>query len=62
MSNNIEIDNHKRIHHPKRVAEWISQEDCYSVYVEVGLANNCNHRCSFCVLGFIVGEEKNEYI
>jgi len=58
----IDIDNHKLMYHPERIAEWREKGDCYPIYVEFGLTNNCNHRCSFCALDFVVGEGKIEYI
>lgn len=46
----IDVDNHKLIYHPERVAEWLKTGDCFPVYVEIGLTNRCNHRCVFCAL------------
>ena len=49
----IDISNHKLMYHPKRVAEWKEKEDCYPLYIEIGLTNSCNHRCIFCALDFL---------
>jgi radical SAM protein with 4Fe4S-binding SPASM domain len=46
----IEVDSHKLIYHPERVAEWIKTGDCYPIYVEIGITNRCNHKCVFCAL------------
>lgn len=46
----IDVDNHKLIYHPERVAEWLNTGDCYPIYVEIGLTNRCNHHCIFCAL------------
>lgn len=46
----IDVDNHKLIYHPERVAEWLKTGDCFPIYVEIGLTNRCNHRCVFCAL------------
>ncbi len=48
-----EIDNHKLMYHPERVAEWKKKGDCFPIYVEAGLTNSCNHRCIFCALDFV---------
>lgn len=47
------IDSHKLMYHPERVTEWLKNEDCFPIYVEVGLTNRCNHRCKFCALDFL---------
>lgn len=49
----LNIDNHKLMFHPKRVSEWYNKRDCYPIYVEIGLTNACNHRCVFCALDFL---------
>lgn len=46
----IDVDSHKLIYHPERVADWIKTGDCFPLYVEIGLTNRCNHRCVFCAL------------
>jgi radical SAM protein with 4Fe4S-binding SPASM domain len=48
-----EIDNHKLMYHPERVAEWKVQGDCFPVYVEIGPTNRCNHKCVFCALDWV---------
>lgn len=47
------VDSHKLMFHPGRVAEWIEKKDCYPVYIEIGLTNACNHRCIFCALDYL---------
>jgi GTP 3',8-cyclase len=49
----IEIDNHKLMYHPDRVAEWKEKGDCFPIYVEIGPTNKCNHRCMFCALDYL---------
>lgn len=48
-----EVDNHKLMYHPDRVAEWKKKGDCYPVYVEIGPTNRCNHKCVFCALDWL---------
>jgi len=43
----VEIDNHKLMYHPARVAEWKEKGDCYPLYVEIGPTDSCNHKCVF---------------
>jgi len=50
---NIDVDNHKLIYHPDRVAEWLQIGDCFPIYVEIGVTNRCNHRCIFCALDWV---------
>jgi len=49
----IEVDNHKLMYHPERVAEWKEKGDCPPVYVEIGPTNRCNHECMFCALDYL---------
>jgi len=49
----IEVDNHKLMYHPERIAELIKSGDCYPIYVEIGPTNICNHECVFCALDFL---------
>ena len=58
----IDIDHHKLMYHPERIAEWMKNGDCYPIYIEIGPTNSCNHKCSFCALDFIVGSGKIEFI
>lgn len=53
MSDNFRIDSHKLIFHPQRVAEWLSGDDIYPVYVEISPSGSCNHRCTFCALDYM---------
>jgi len=50
-----EIDNHKLMYHPERIAEWKEKGDCFPLYVEIGLTNLCNHKCIFCGLDWARG-------
>ena len=49
----MEVDNHKLMYHPERVAEWCEKGDCFPIYAEIGLTNRCNHRCIFCALDWL---------
>ncbi len=49
----MNIDNHKLMYHPERVAEWRQKGDCYPIYIEIGPTNTCNHRCVFCALDYL---------
>lgn len=53
MVKEIDVDSHKLIYHPRRVAEYSEKGDCYPVYVEIGLTNVCNHKCIFCALDYL---------
>ncbi|MFA5863273.1 MAG: radical SAM/SPASM domain-containing protein [Phycisphaerae bacterium] len=48
-----EIDSHRLIFHPRRVADWLDGKMTYPIYVEVGPTNRCNHRCVFCALDWM---------
>jgi len=48
-----EIDNHKLMYHPRKVAQWIETGDCYPVHIEIGITARCNHKCIFCALDFV---------
>ncbi|HNQ35847.1 MAG TPA: radical SAM protein [bacterium] len=54
----IRIDSHKLIYHPERVAAWLAGKDIYPIYLEIGPAGSCNHRCIFCALDYL-GYRKN---
>jgi len=49
----IDVDNHKLMYHPERVADWKKNSDCSPIYVEIGPTNRCNHRCMFCALDWL---------
>lgn len=53
----LEIDQHKLMYHPQRVAEWFERGDCSPIYVEVGLTDLCNHKCVFCGLDWARGKD-----
>ncbi|MFQ5834313.1 MAG: radical SAM/SPASM domain-containing protein [bacterium] len=48
-----DIDSHKLNYHPERVAQWKSTGFCYPLHMEVGITNECNHRCKQCTLDWI---------
>ena len=48
-----QIDSHKLIYHPRRVADWLEGKDIYPIYVEIALYGGCNHRCIFCALDYL---------
>ncbi len=47
------FDGHKLIYHPGRVHEFLSQGDCFPLYMEISPVGRCNHRCLFCAYDFI---------
>ena len=53
MVRKIEVDNHKLMLHPERVAEWRKTGDCAPIYIEIGPINRCNHQCVFCALDWL---------
>jgi len=52
-----DIDNHKLMYHPKKVAQWIETGDSYPVHIEIGITARCNHKCVFCALDFLEHKE-----
>lgn len=47
------FDHQKLTFHPRRVADWLEGKAIAPIYVEMGLASGCNHRCIFCALDFL---------
>lgn len=50
---NLRIDSHKLLYHPKRVAQWLNEENVYPLYFEIGPSGRCNHRCIFCAFDYL---------
>lgn len=52
MAEELRMDSHKLIYHPKVVARWMNGENIYPIELEIGLTNACNHRCTFCAVDY----------
>lgn len=50
---NLRMDSHKLIFHPRRVADWLEGRTVYPITVEISPSGNCNHRCVFCALDYL---------
>lgn len=48
-----QIDSHKLIYHPKRVADWLSSRNIFPIYMEISPTGMCNLRCVFCSVDFM---------
>ena len=53
MSENIRMDSHKLLYHPRRVADWLQGKPIYPIEMEIGLSGACNHRCIFCAVDYM---------
>ena len=60
MSDKYNIDTHKLMYHPDRVAEWLKSHNqweeakkIYPLYIEITPFGACNHRCVFCSVDYL---------
>lgn len=67
MTDTHNIDGHKLIYHPRRVANWLegrdkweSARDIYPIYVEIAPIGACNHRCTFCSVDYIGYQNRSQ--
>lgn len=51
--NNIRMDSHKLIYHPREVAGWLEGEMVYPIELEISPSGACNHRCIFCAVDYL---------
>lgn len=51
--NDLRIDSHKLLFHPRRVADWLEGKPVAPLYLEVSPAGMCNHRCRFCGMDYV---------
>jgi len=59
MADQFQMDGQKLSHHVDRVADWKAGKNVYPVYIELGPAGACNHRCRFCAKDFIGYQSRN---
>lgn len=50
---NFRMDSHKLMYHVPRVSQWLTGENIYPIYVEIGPSGGCNHRCIFCAFDYL---------
>ena len=50
----LRIDSHKLIFHPRRVADWLGGSDITPIWAEYSLTNRCNCRCVFCYWPYLL--------
>jgi cyclic pyranopterin phosphate synthase len=60
LSDKHNIDSHKLVYHPRRVADWLEGRNSwelarsiYPIYVEISPIGACNHRCTFCSVDYL---------
>ncbi len=60
MADKYNVDSHKLMYHPERIAQWLKGYDAwetvksiYPIYVEISPTGICNHRCTFCAIDFV---------
>ncbi len=49
----LRIDAHKLIYHPRRTADWLQGKNVYPLYIEISPCSACNHRCIFCAFDYL---------
>lgn len=66
MTDTYNIDSHKLVYHPARVAEWLKGNETwdkaksiYPIYMEVSPIGICNHRCVFCAVDYVGYENRS---
>jgi Predicted Fe-S oxidoreductases len=49
----LRIDSHKLLFHPRRVADWLDGIPIAPIYFEISPSSLCNHNCRFCGLDYL---------
>lgn len=49
----IKLDSHKLAYHPKRLSDWMDNEDIAPIYMEISPSSACNYRCAFCAYDYL---------
>lgn len=51
--NDLKLDNHKLMYHPREVVNWLDNKITYPIYIEISPSGRCLHRCIFCFIDYL---------